>query len=264
MTLVVREGVRLHYTDSGDGVPVLWHTGGGGDGRMWEIAGYPAALPAHRHLVLDHRGHGRSDCPTGLEAHRLDEYVDDVLAVLDHAGVDRAVFVGYSSGGVVGLAALAKAPDRWSGLVTLGCVPEPDEDPADSLDLAAHLRVVGIRALLDEMGEQEDVPAPTWLLANLAETPTEMFALLLEAWARDVGRLWVDLPRVDVPTLFVAGSEECPTDDLEAAVARTPGAKGESLPGFGHLQTFWQSDVTAPLIADFVTALDAGRLGAAD
>jgi non-heme chloroperoxidase len=60
-----RAGVRLHYQDAGSGPAVLLHTGGGGDGRMWELAGYTAALAGYRTLVLDHRGHGGSDCPAG-------------------------------------------------------------------------------------------------------------------------------------------------------------------------------------------------------
>ena len=111
MPSVELDGVRLHYSDSGAGPCVFWNTGGGGDGRMWSLAQYTAALPTYRHLALDHRGHGRSDRPTRLEEHRIEEYVADVLAVLDHAGVDRAVFVGYSAGGTVGLRGHGRG--RW-------------------------------------------------------------------------------------------------------------------------------------------------------
>lgn len=82
-----------------------------------------------------------------------------------------------------------------------------------------------------------------------------MFALFLEAWAPISARLWDDLPRIDAPTVFIAGSEECTGVDLDAAAARTPEARGRLLPRFGHLQTFWRSDTTAPEIADFVARL---------
>ena len=247
--------MQLYYTDSGVGPCVFWHTGAGGDGRMWDEAGYAARLPTCRHLVLDHRGHGRSDRPARLEDHRIEEYGADVLAVLDHAGVDRAVFVGYSAGGIVGVELLANAPARWTGFVALSCVPEPGEGPGDSLDAAAHARAVGMRAVITEMSEQEDEPAPEWFLDNLIATDTEMFALLLEAWAPTSAGLWDDLPRIDAPTMFIAGSDECQAVDLDAAVARTPEARGRLLPRFGHLQTFWRSDTTAPAIADFVTSI---------
>src|SRR5215471_12218090 len=98
MPYVNRAGVRLYYEHAGSGPVVLLHTGGGGDGRMWELAGYTGTLTGYRTLLMDHRGHGRSDCPAGLAAHRMSEYVADVIAVLDDAGVDRAALVGYSFG----------------------------------------------------------------------------------------------------------------------------------------------------------------------
>ena len=73
-----RAGVRLYYEDAGSGPVVLLHTGGGGDGRMWELAGYTKTLTGYQTLLMDHRGHGRSDCPAGLAAHRMTEYIADV------------------------------------------------------------------------------------------------------------------------------------------------------------------------------------------
>ncbi len=46
MPYATRAGVRLHYTDEGTG-PVLLHTGGGGDGRMWELAGCTNTLQGY-------------------------------------------------------------------------------------------------------------------------------------------------------------------------------------------------------------------------
>lgn len=73
MPVVERNGFRLYYADRGSGPAVLFHTGGGGDGRMWELAGYTEALGGCRQLLMDHRGHGRSDQPVGLAAHAIDE-----------------------------------------------------------------------------------------------------------------------------------------------------------------------------------------------
>lgn len=90
---VSRASVRLYYEDAGSGPVVLLHTGGGGDGRMWELAGYTTALAGYRTLVMDHRGHGRSDRPAGRSAHRMSEYVADVIAVLDDADAGRALII---------------------------------------------------------------------------------------------------------------------------------------------------------------------------
>ena len=59
MPYVDSGGLRVYYTETGSGLPVLWHTGGCGDARMWQRAGYIEGLPGYRHILFDHRGHGR-------------------------------------------------------------------------------------------------------------------------------------------------------------------------------------------------------------
>src|SRR5215472_15923408 len=61
-------GLRVYYTETGSGLPVLWHTGGCGDGTMWQRAGYIEGLPGYRHILFDHRGHGRSEARRGWQA----------------------------------------------------------------------------------------------------------------------------------------------------------------------------------------------------
>src|SRR4051812_20996605 len=51
----VQTDLRIHYQVVGDGPPVLWHTGGCGDGEMWQLGGYLDGLPGHTHLLMDHR-----------------------------------------------------------------------------------------------------------------------------------------------------------------------------------------------------------------
>lgn len=253
MAWVVRDGVRLFVADVGTGPAVVWHTGGGGDHRMWDEAGYLAALPGRRHVLIDHRGHGRSDGPRDLDSHRLDEYVADVFAVLDQLEVGRAAFVGYSAGATVGYAAAAAEPTRWTGLVAIGSIPEPVDVDDDSMALAARVREVGMRSLMAEFAAAEEPTAPSWFIDNLAATDSEMFALLLEAWARAPARPWDDLPAIPVPTLLVSGTEECPQSAVRAAVQRLPAGQAERIAGLGHLQAFWRSDLVAPHVAAFVT-----------
>lgn len=255
MPRVVRDGIGLYYEDGGSGDAVVLHTGGGGDGRMWARAGYDEALGDYRRVVLDHRGHGRSDVPGDLDAYRVDEHVEDVRAVLDAAAVERAAFVGYSAGASVGFALAADHPDRVSALVSIGNVPEPPRDgPTERASVAVagrRLREVGMRAAMEEIAARESEPPPAWLLDNLAQTSAETFALTLEAWV-DAPDAWVLAPRITAPTLFVVGEREVTPDEVDAARARLPGARAHVLPGWGHLQTFWHGEVTGPLIAGFL------------
>jgi pimeloyl-ACP methyl ester carboxylesterase len=251
MPMVTRDGVRLHYSDTGDGPAVFFHTGGGGDGTMWQAAGYLDALPGRRHLLFDHRGHGRSDQPRDLEAHRLDEYIADVIAVLDSAGIDRAAMVGYSDGARVIYALAARHPRRVAAIVGIGGVAHPTDTDDGRHGLAAEVRQIGFREWLERMSASETEPAPSWLMDNLAATPTEMFALEVEGWA-DAAFEYENFPRIEAPTLIVCGELENTDGAAELATAALSTGTAVVIPGFGHLQAFWRTDVTAPIISDFL------------
>lgn len=253
MSDTYRAGVRLHYEDAGSGPAVLLHTGGGGDGRMWDLAGYTAALAGYRTLVLDHRGHGGSDCPPGQSAHRLPEYVDDVIAVLDAAGVGRSALVGYSAGARIAYAVARKYPGRVSAVAGIGAVGAPGDDNSDWADLAARARVGGMRAAMEDMAAEESEPAPRWLLDNLAGTEAEMFALLLEAWASERSA-WADFPHVQAPALVMCGEKEEPGAARNARLAAHTLPHGASavLPGLWHLQAFWRTDQSLPPLTEFL------------
>ncbi|OLC24458.1 MAG: hypothetical protein AUJ02_12340 [Chloroflexi bacterium 13_1_40CM_3_65_12] len=230
---------------------MFFHTGGGGDGTMWQTAGYLDALPGRRHVLFDHRGHGRSDQPQGLEAHRLDEYMADVIAVLDSAGIDRAAMVGYSDGARLIYALAARHPERVAAIVGIGGVAHPSDTDDWRLELAAEVRQIGFHAWLERISAGETEPAPPWLMDNLAATPTEMFLLMLEGWA-DAPTECANFPRIEAPTLIVCGERENTDGAAELATVALSTGAAVIIPGFGHLQAFWRSDITAPIISDFL------------
>jgi pimeloyl-ACP methyl ester carboxylesterase len=251
MPTICRDGVNLYFEEHGTGLPMLFHTGGGGDGRMWELAGYTGILTGFRQLLLDHRGHGRSDTPSGLDAHRIEEYVADSMAVLDAAGADQAVVVGYSGGGSVAYRLAAGHPNRCAALVAIGSVPVPSSDPEPRLEYASHVRAVGVRAAMEEFAGQEDEPAPPWLIDHLSTTSTEMFAVALEAWAQGPNT-WDALAGIKAPTLIVCGEHEQDDGEADRAAARLADGEAQVLPGYGHLQTFWHAEVTGLVISRFL------------
>jgi pimeloyl-ACP methyl ester carboxylesterase len=75
------------------------------------------AAQGHRVVLLDLLGHGRSDAPTHASEYRIDSYAEQVVALLDHLGVDRAVLGGLSLGANVSLVTAAEHPERVRGLI---------------------------------------------------------------------------------------------------------------------------------------------------
>lgn len=251
MPVLARDGVRLHYTEVGSGPAVFWHTGAGGDGSMWQKAGYLELLPGRRHILFDHRGHGRSGQPAGLEAHRLSEYQADVIAILEAARIDKAAVVGYSDGARVLYSLAAEHPERIAAVVGIGGVDSPTDTNEWRRMEAREVRQRGFRSGLEEMSSGETEPAPTWLMENLGATPTEMFALELDGWA-DAPTEYQHFQRIQAPTLIICGELENPDGSAELAVEALRDGRAVVIPGFGHLQAFWRADVTGPLLRDFL------------
>ena len=251
MPTINRSGVEIFYSTVGSGPPVLWHTGGGGDGSMWQTAGYLDALPGRCHILLDHRGHGRSGKPKDLAAHRVDEYIADVLAVLDAAAGGKAVAVGYSDGGYLLYVLASRYPDRIAALVGIGGVARAGDTNDWRYGIADATRKSGLRRYAQQMSDREPQPAPPWLIENLCQTSDEMFALELEGWAD--GPLEADtFPLIQAPTLILCGSREDAGNAVEEALKVLPSGEKAVIPDFGHLQAFWRTDVTAPIIRDFL------------
>ena len=243
MPFAERAGVRIHYRDEGTGPPLVLHTGGAGDGTMWEEAGYTSRLREFRLLVMDHRGRGRSSRVERLAGHARAEYADDVVAVAEAAGVGRFGFAGYSMGAAVGYRLCAAHPHRVSALVAIGGTADPPGEPDDPAALIAMLETAGMPPLADVLEAAEGISLPAWLRRNFDATDAGQFALSLRAWAQEGDSTWDDLARITCPVALIAGSEEAPPGSLERMAATIPGgAVIERLAGLGHVGAFLDSE----------------------
>ncbi len=79
-------------------------------------------------LRVDQRGHGASGAPTG--PYSREDLAADVIGTLDARGIERAVLVGHSMGGIVSMATALLHPDRIAGLVLLGTASHCNERTA--------------------------------------------------------------------------------------------------------------------------------------
>jgi pimeloyl-ACP methyl ester carboxylesterase len=122
MPEVMSNGVRIHYEVAGEGPPmVLIHGWTASAAANWEAPGWVDFLSSRRRLILpDMRGHGRSEKPHGRENYSLPLMAADVLAVMDHAGVEKADVMGYSMGGMITMHLLINHPGRFGAAVIGG------------------------------------------------------------------------------------------------------------------------------------------------
>jgi pimeloyl-ACP methyl ester carboxylesterase/predicted glycosyltransferase len=115
---VERDGVRVAYEVFGDGEPTIllmppWsiiHS------RSWKMQ-VPFLARHYRVITFDGRGNGRSDRPAGVGHYLSAEYAADALAIMDAAGIGRAVVVSLSRGASYALHLGAARPDRVAGQI---------------------------------------------------------------------------------------------------------------------------------------------------
>lgn len=110
------DGTKLFYGVRGTGPGLVLLDGIGCDGWAWTYIQPHLAL--HRRVVHTHyRGHGRSGSGVDRTATGIDTLCDDVLRVMDKAGLARATLVAHSMGTQVALEVYRKAPERVQALV---------------------------------------------------------------------------------------------------------------------------------------------------
>lgn len=115
------DGARLAFHDEGSGLPLLCLAGL--TRSMADFDYLVPHLPPLRLIRMDQRGRGASDW-SGAESYTVQQEARDVLALLDHLGIERAAILGTSRGGLIGMVLGATARHRLLGLCLNDVGPE--------------------------------------------------------------------------------------------------------------------------------------------
>lgn len=220
------DGATIHYDDDGEGASLLLLHGLTGTGADWGHALDRAALrDRFRVIAPDARGHGRSTNPSGAFGFR--RCAEDVIALLDHLGVDRVRAIGMSLGAKTLLHVATLAPERVEAMVLVSATPRFPE-ATRALFRAAAAAPHGPEAWAAMRAQHvhgDDAIAALWTLpARFADDPHDM-AFTSEHLARITAR-----------TLVVAGDRD-PLYPVELAVELYRGIPNAALyvvPNGGH------------------------------
>jgi pimeloyl-ACP methyl ester carboxylesterase len=214
-------GVKLYYTSTGQGSPVVLLHGGLANSDYWGLQ-VKALAAQHRVITLDSRGHGRSSRdprPFGY-----DLMADDVVAVLDQLKIPKADIVGWSDGAILGLDLAQRHPTRVGKVFafaansqTSGVKDNVDKDPT-------------FAAYIERAGKE---------YAKLSPTPKEYDAFVEQIshmWASQPNWSDADLGKIRTPVLIVDGDrdEAIKRDHTEYLAATIPGAGLLILPNASH------------------------------
>jgi pimeloyl-ACP methyl ester carboxylesterase len=109
------DGLCFHYRDEGGGLPLVFQHGLGGDvSQPFGVYTPPAGV---RLIAFDARAHGETRPVGDVKKIALAAFADDLVALLDHLGIPRAVVGGISMGAAVALVMALRYPERVLGLV---------------------------------------------------------------------------------------------------------------------------------------------------
>ena len=113
-TVKAKDGADLYYEVHGQGEPLLFVTGLGGNASFWTEQ-VPKFAPHYRVITFDHRGAGRSSM--SRISYSVEQMAADTLAVLDGLEVEKAHLIGHSTGGAIGQVIAIEQPKRLISLV---------------------------------------------------------------------------------------------------------------------------------------------------
>src|SRR5437867_3782956 len=215
--------IEIHYEDHGSGQPVVLIHGYPLNGNSWERQERELLASGYRVISYDRRGFGRSSQPT--VGYDYDTFAADLNALLDHLALDDVVLVGFSMGtgevtrylGTYGSARVRKA-------ALLGVIPpfllKTDDNP-EGVDgqVFEYIKTAIVKDRyayfkdffdnfynVDKLGGTKISDQASRASFNVAagSSPYATYACV-DAWLTDFRR---DLPKIDVPTLVVHGTED--------------------------------------------------------
>jgi pimeloyl-ACP methyl ester carboxylesterase len=264
-------GSPIAWYVRGEGPPLVLLTGTASTLAEWDPALLGLLAAEHRLIMLDYPGLGHSGPWRGRS---FDSLADQVDALLERIGVERAAVLGWSMGGFVAQRLAVRHPDRISHLVLAGTNPggpaavlgtrraqriDSDPDPSIGQILGllyprdqltegrSFLRRVRRAAARGEIPDDFRVPAATVRAQVAAEGP----------WLRS-NRNARQLARVEVPTLVAAGRRDPVTPPINSRrlARRIPGAQLRVFAG-AHAFLFQHRDRFAAAVAELTAGPDA-------
>ena len=251
------DGVHIAYQVLGEGpIDLVWVMGWTTNlEALWEeprLADFLRRVATFTRLILfDKRGMGLSDRVSEDRLPSLETRMDDVRAVMDAAGSDRAVIFGVSEGGPMACLFAATYPGRTVALILYGTVVDYTARRTDdwSIESDAYLAYIDEHwGTIDHAREEirawgapshvHDERLVEWLASYLRRAASPGAAVALARMNRDINASHA-LPAIHVPTLVLAKTEDqdFPVEQVREMTARIAGARLEEFPGDEHF--FW-------------------------
>ncbi|WP_431710124.1 alpha/beta fold hydrolase [Glutamicibacter uratoxydans] len=250
------DGTEIYFDDDrATGEAIIFLHGSALSRSIWRGLGYTKALGGQRRTIrIDLRGHGKSGKPHDSASYSMELITGDILAVMDHLGLERAHFVGYSMGSRTALAIALTQPERVLSLSMLGGTYAIESGEIDGLFFDGYLDVLRAGDIEGFVTGQETRGRldPATRMAFLANDPLALAAYFEAAETQQNIELDA-LSSLRVPTLLLIGTRDQPRFEHNKVMARTmPQARMVSLVGRTHGGTLYPIEPVTEAIAGFI------------
>ncbi|PZP40544.1 MAG: 3-oxoadipate enol-lactonase [Azospirillum brasilense] len=259
MTDLIANGIRLHARIDGSAGPwIVLSNSLGCTLEMWD-AQVEALRGRYRILRYDTRGHGRSETVPG--PYSMEMLADDLLGLMDAAGVERTFLAGLSMGGMLAQVAALKAPERFLGLVLADTTSRYGPEVAEFWAGRA-------RTALTEGLEPISRGTPArWFTPGFVERHPQIVEryreMLLSNNPVGYAGCCAAIPRIDVtdrlgqlslPACVIVGEQDPSTTPAHARriAEALPGAELVILPDAAHLSNVEQPEAFGDVLTRFL------------
>ncbi len=269
------DGVKLYYEEAGSGTPVVFVHEFGGDHRSWEMQ-MRFFSREHRCVTFAARGYPPSDVPPSADSYSQLRAVEDIIAVMDAAGIKKAHIVGLSMGGFATLHFGLEHPDRALSLVVAGAGYGAEKQHEAyfrevSLDVARQFEAQGS----ETFAKTYSLGASRVQFQNKDPRGWQEFAIQLgehsslgaantmrgvQARRPSIYDLETRMKTMMVPTLVMVGDEDDHCLQPGIFMKKTLPACGLLvLPKTGHTLNLEEPGYFNDSVADFISLAEAGR-----
>jgi pimeloyl-ACP methyl ester carboxylesterase len=240
-------GINLHYEERGAGDPLVWVSGTGIGGGVWDRWQTPHFEKRYRCITFDLRGTGSSDSPD--EPYTLETFANDAIALVEHLDLGPAHFAGVSLGSAIIQEIALRRPELVRSAVLISTWSSTRREPhirrwfEARLAMLRHAPIEVFRAsafwmsspTIIDLEPQLQAEVEEFFARNSAAQPLHAYVGHFEA---DLGHDTMDrLHEIAAPTLVVYGDEDLITLPRynEEVAARIPGSQAHVIPSAGHL-----------------------------
>jgi pimeloyl-ACP methyl ester carboxylesterase len=270
-----QDGVRLHFEEAGRGTPIVFVHEFGGNHWSWEPQmNYFARR--HRCVTYAARGFRPSDVPESVSSYSQAIAADDIVAVMDAAGIDKAHLVGLSMGGFAVLHAGLRHPDRVLSITAAGAGYGAEKAHEDyfkgiSEQVAANFESQGSETFAKVYSEgasrvqfQEKDPRGWKLFADrLGQHDSRGAANTMRGVQKERPSLYdleSEFRAMTAPLLVMVGDEDDHCLQPGIFLKKTVPASGLAvLPKTGHTLNLEEPELFNRLVAEFIVQVEAGR-----